>query len=77
VGKLVSLFFCLPIIALCVVIVPVLCAVKYFLLVIMALVTFRMGGWEEMESKEVKGKGKNKEVEKTKTKKQTKKVSKI
>jgi hypothetical protein len=45
-----------------------------FWLVIIALVIFRMEGWEEMESKEVKGKGKNnKEVEKNKTKKQTKK----
>jgi hypothetical protein len=53
-------FFCLPIIALGVVIVPVLCAVGIFWLVIIALVIFRMEGWEKMESKEVKGKGKNK-----------------
>jgi hypothetical protein len=38
-----------------------------FWLVIIALVIFRMEGWEEMESKEVKGKGKNKEVEKNRT----------
>jgi hypothetical protein len=31
-----------------------------FWLVIIALVIFRMERWEEMESKEVKGKGKNK-----------------
>jgi hypothetical protein len=29
-----------------------------FWLVIIALVIFRMEGWEEMESKEIKGKGK-------------------
>jgi hypothetical protein len=48
-----------------------------FWLIIIALVIFRMEEWEEMESKEVKGKRKNKDVEKNRTKKQTKKVSKI
>jgi hypothetical protein len=31
--------------------------VNYFWLVITAVVIFRMEGWEEVESKEVKGKG--------------------
>jgi hypothetical protein len=46
--------------ALSVVVVLVLCAIKYFLAVIIAPVIFRMEGLEGMESKEVKGKGKNK-----------------
>jgi hypothetical protein len=33
---------------------------RIFWLVIIALVIFRMEGWEGMESKEVKGKGKKK-----------------
>jgi hypothetical protein len=44
-----------------------------FWLVIIALVIFRLEGWEEMESKDVKGKGKNKEVGKKKTEQRNKK----
>jgi hypothetical protein len=51
--------------ALSVVVVLVLCAIKYFLAVIIAPVIFRIEGLEGMESKEVKGKGKtNNQVEK-------------
>jgi prepilin signal peptidase PulO-like enzyme (type II secretory pathway) len=68
-------FFCLPIIALGVVIVPILCAIKYFLAVIIALVIFRMEGLRRWKAKKLNEKGKtNNQVakNKNKTKKQTK-----
>jgi hypothetical protein len=50
-----------------------------FWLVIIAVVIFIMEEWEDMESKQVKGKGKKqiKKWKKNRTKKETKKVSKI
>jgi hypothetical protein len=52
------LFFHLPIIALAIVTVPVLCVIQYCLAVITTMVISRMEGWEERESKESKEKGK-------------------
>jgi hypothetical protein len=57
--------FCLPVIALGVVIVPVLCAIKYFLAVIIALVIFKWKGERGWKTKKLKEKGKtNNQVEK-------------
>jgi hypothetical protein len=53
-GNWFACFFCLPIIAVGGVIVPVLCMIKYFLAVIIAVVIFRLEGCEVMLGKEVK-----------------------